>query len=377
MTHTEVKEPQRRTRRRKPSRAQDQRRSNLALVMSTLYENPGISRADLARLTGVTRVTSGELIKSMIADDYAEELGVIHEQRPGKPSTKLRMPYERHNIIAIDMSGSRSVTGALCTLDGQLLNRVEHELDGKTGQDAVDELIATVRELEAAAEQHVVGVGVGTPGFVGPEPGVVTSTNLEWHALNLKAALEKELGMSVDVENDANSAALAEHRFAEAPDDFIRMQISRGVGSGLLLRGELITGPFGGAGEFGHVVVDPAGGTCSCGKEGCLETWIRVPAMLQRIEESHDRDAVLTQAGQKLGEALSFVLATADIVDVILGGPPELLDGTFLEAAAQTVRERTRIEARPEASIKLSTLDEDAVLLGAAAIVMKNQLGVS
>lgn len=357
-------------------RPQDSRSANLGLVATALYERPGLSRADLARFTGLSRVTISELVAELLDVGVVVETGAVEKGKPGKRGTRLEVAYDQRCIIAIDMSGSRSVTGTLSTLDGVLSQRLERRLIDERGEAALKILVETVDELAALATKPVVGVGVGTPGLVGPEPGVVTSTNLQWHRFDLGAALTERTGLPVDVGNDANLAALAERRFGGAPNDFIRMQISRGVGAGLLLGGQLVLGPHGGAGEIGHVVVDPAGGLCSCGKLGCLETWVSVPALEKRLATADDRAAILAQAGQKLGQALSFVVGMSDITDIVLGGPARLLDGPFQEAAIATLNASTQIEAKPPAKLTLSTLGQDAVLLGAAAQVLSSQFSI-
>ncbi|MDR1833980.1 MAG: ROK family transcriptional regulator [Propionibacteriaceae bacterium] len=354
-------------------RPQDGRQQNLALVIRTLYANPGLSRADLARLTGLTRVTISDLVAELIASGLLVETGASNEIRPGKRATRLQVATESRAILAVDLSGETTLSGAIYSLAGKQLDRVESPVS--KGEAALGEVKSLVRQLAKSAKAPVLGVGVGTPGTV--EGSLVTAANLDWHFLDLAAELAQGSGLPVDVENDANLAALAEWRFAGGAADLIRVQLARGVGAGLLLDGVTITGSSGAAGEIGHVVIEHNGEPCPCGKRGCLETWISVSALSKRFESGPEsREQILAEAGRRLGMALSPIIGMLDLVDVVVGGPEDLVTGAFLEAAQDLVLERTGIESRRPVQLRQSTLGGDAVLLGAAALVLRTQLGV-
>lgn len=357
-------------------RPQDGRSSNLGLLTTALYDNPGLSRADLARLLGLSRVAVSDLVADLLELGVVVETGVARSGAPGKRATKLQIADDWRDIVVLDMSGTRSVQGALFGLHGTIRRRVERPLSAERGQAALDVMVDTIRDLLDGASRPIIGVGVGTPGVVDAHSGVVTSTNLGWQRVRVGEFVREAVGLPVDVGNDAHLAALAERRFQGASDDFIRMQISRGVGAGLVIAGQLVHGRHGGAGEIGHVVVDRRGGTCSCGKVGCLETWVSLPALQAMLDGAEDRDAVLAEAGTKLGQALSFVVAMTETVDIVLGGPPELLDGPFREAAERTLNASIRIEGKTSSRMSLSSLGGDAVLLGAVALVLKRHLGI-
>ncbi|MDR1767714.1 MAG: ROK family transcriptional regulator [Propionibacteriaceae bacterium] len=358
---------------RRRFRPQDGRQHNLALVTQALYDQPGLSRADLARLTGLTRVTISDLVAELLADGLLVETGASDEVRPGKRATKLQVNDKSRTVLAVDLSGESAIVGAAYTLGGELRQRVERPLS--KGDAALSELLGVLRELLATTAGKILGLGVGTPGTV--EGDVVTAANLDWHFLDLRKAVASVSDIPVEVENDANLAAMAERRFAGGQDDLIRVQISRGVGAGLLLGGAAVTGSSGAAGEIGHVVIEHNGAPCSCGKRGCLETWISVPALSGRIEaDPGNREQTLAEAGRRLGMALSPIIGMLDLVDVVVGGPNDLVEGAFLEAAQAMVTERIGIESRRPVRLRQSTLGEDAVLLGATALVLRNQLGV-
>jgi predicted NBD/HSP70 family sugar kinase len=160
----------------------------------------------------------------------------------------------------------------------------------------------------------------------------------------------------------------------------ILIKIGHGVGAGLLLDGSPLLGGRFAAGEIGHVVVGTDGGAeCACGKRGCLETWLapqRLDAALAAAT-SDERTTILREAGQRLGIALAPVVGALDLAEVVLSGPGELLDGTLADAVLETLRERTMAEFHGGLVLRMTTLGEDIVMRGAAAMVLSGQLGVS
>ncbi|GAB2466350.1 putative NBD/HSP70 family sugar kinase [Conyzicola lurida] len=354
---------------------------NRSLVLQTLYLAGERSRADIARETGLTRVTVSDLVAELIAEGLVLELGPREDARPGKPATLLELNALAFHIIGIDLSEFAIFRGAVLDLRGQIISRAEIPLENSTGADAAAKVVALVERLVAAATLPILGVGVGSPGIVGLGGVVLTAPNLGWVNEPLQQSLAERFGLPVLVANDANAAALAEHSFGGADSDMILIKIGHGVGAGLLLDGSPFFGGRFAAGEIGHVVVGTDGGAeCVCGKRGCLETWLATPrldAALAAAASSDERTTILTEAGQRLGIALAPVVGALDLAEVVLSGPTELLDGVLGTAVIETLRARTMAEYHGGLILRMTTLGEDIVLRGAAAMVLSGQLGVS
>lgn len=362
---------------RQKLRPEDARRSNLALVLQGIYDGPELSRADLARATGLTKVTVSDLVAELIGDGLVVESGTSEVSRPGKPSTLLAFDAGARDILAMDLSARDELRGAVLSLRGEPLVTVSRPLDGAVGDDALAAARELAGDLVRAATRPVLGLGVGTPGTVDGSGTVLSAPNLHWHNLPLQEQLRGQLGIPVRVENDANAAVLAERRFAGGPDDLVRVQLSRGVGAGLLVAGRLVRGAASDAGEIGHVVIDEAGPTCGCGKVGCLETWTSVPALSARVAAEPARtDELLAEAGHRLGLALAPVVGMLGLAHIVVGGPSAIVTAPLLDAARDCIADRTRSEFRPELELAASRLGADAVLLGAAALVLLSELGV-
>ena len=229
----------------------------------------------------------------------------------------------------------------------------------------------------------VLGIGVGSPGVVDAGGTVIDAPNLGWSGTPLSADLRTAFDLPVFVANDANTAVLGEHTFGDTGDGgLMLLRVGTGVGAGLVLEGLLLHGHRSAAGEIGHVVVDPDGADCACGRRGCLETVLSVPALRRRLEgnDAGDTAAILTEVGELLGAVLAPVVGTLNLHELVLSGPAELLDGPLLTAADRTIRERTMPVSGDELVIRTSDLGEDGgdvVLVGAAVLVLAGQLGVS
>lgn len=353
---------------------------NRSLVLQTLFHQGAMSRADLSRETGLTRVTISDLVAELIADGFVSERGVREASGPGKPAILVDLDHDGHRIVGLDLSGSDTFIGAVLTLDGSIVARREAPLPAD--EDVVTTVVDLARALVADSHAPVLGIGVGTPGVVDDRGVILTAPNFGWAGFDLEGALRGALGLPVLVANDANAAVLAEYTFGGAPDDVLLVKVGRGVGSGLLLAGQPMRGSRFAAGEIGHVTVGTDGGPrCACGRVGCLEAWLSVPSLSSRLAAASDPDAregVLRDAGERLGIALAPVVGTLDVSEIVLSGPPELLGGSLADQTVETLRARTLASSDDEGvRVRMTEQGQDIVLRGAAVMVLSGQLGVS
>ena len=359
---------------------EDARRHHRSLILQQLFSRGPASRADLARATALTRVTVSDLVGEMIRDGLLEELGAPAQDpaqsRVGKPPTLVGFVPGAAHIVCLDLSVEDTLTGAVTDLGGTVLVRQTLETGGATGPDALSLVHRLAAELVVRATRPVLGVGVGTPGVVDAEGTVLDAPNLGWENVELSRSLHEALGLPVFVANDANTAALAEHTFGHAGEGGLMLvRVGKGVGAGLILGGQLLHGHRAAAGEIGHVVIDPAGTTCACGRVGCLETVLGVPRLRQRLE--HDGPEALGRVGEQLGTVLAPVVGALNLHELVLSGPTDLLDGPLREAASATIRRNTMAVTGDHLVVRTSTLGDDVVLVGAAALVLAGELGVS
>lgn len=348
----------------------DARRHHLALVLQQLFDEGPRSRADLARETGLTRVTVSDLVSELLGTGMVAELGHRPGVRQGKPATLVGLADAAPVVIALDLSGDGILRGALIDLHGRILSS-EH-VPRSTGESAAEEVVALARSLQERATRTVLGIGIGAPGIISDTGSVLHAPNLGWSELDLAERVERETGLPTHVANDANMATTAESTFGAGDEaGLLLVTIGHGVGGGVLIDGRVLSGPLLSSGEIGHVVVDPEGPTCACGNRGCLETTLAVPALRESSATGE-----LAAAGARLGSVLSPVVTTLGIADVVLYGPVELLDGPLLRATQDALAHQTLPFVAQQVHVRVVPLENELVLKGAAAFVRYREIGV-
>lgn len=357
---------------------EDARRHNRALVIEHLRRDGPLSRADLARATQLTAATVGDLVSSLLGEGIVEELG-RRSAGTGKPATLLGIVPDARHVVCLDLSDEARLVGGVVNMTGTVVARRQADRRGRTGAAAVEDVAQLAAALLAETDRPVLGLGVGSPGVVYPGGVVQESSNLVWHHVPLADELTAALRLPVHVVNDANAAVLGEHQFsASSGPNLLVVKVGLGVGAGLVLDGHLIGGDDSAAGEIGHVVVDEAGEPCACGNRGCLETLVAGPRLRDRLEhlDQPGRDAQLTAAGEHLGRALAPVVSMLNLHVVVLSGPPGLLGEPFRAAVAAALARRTFPLVSQRLEVRFSSAEGDDVLLGTAAVVFKEELGV-
>lgn len=368
---------------------------NTRLVLKTIYDNNAVSRADVARLTGLTRPTVSTIVGALIDDGFVAEAGT-GPSVGGKPPIWLQVAADDHLLLCLDVSRN-TFRGALINLRGQIVVRQEAAAPGLQGEAALQKATELIDGLLAAALQPILGLSIGTPGLVNPDTGVVhQAVNLGWHDLPLAEQLETRYDKPVYVANDSYAAALAEYTFGEPRDsqNLILVKMGPGVGAGIILNGAIYPGDGLGAGEIGHVVVQPDGELCSCGNHGCLETIASTRALIRQVQvlnpavldwagvvaafQSGDAAAhtVLNRAAAYLGIALANLIGILNIRHIRLGGDALALGEPFVQLATQNIAHRVLPDMAAQTTITLATLGIESVMLGCAALILKNELGI-
>lgn len=355
------------------------RQHNRSLLLQTLLHDGPMSRADLARESGLTRVTVSDLVKELASEGLIDDLGTRTGAHVGKPAKLIGLNENAYHVVSLDLSPDDRFVGAIVAIDGHVVHRSEVPLENATGDDALRKALELAADLVKRTTARLLGIGIGTPGIVDPNGVVLSAPNLDWTGLPLATAFGAEFGVPVHVGNDANAAALAVRTFQDAGPSLMLVAIEHGVGAGLIISDTLVEGIHSTAGEIGHLVADENGERCACGRRGCLEQTVAVPRLRSRIKAAGEdkRDAVLADAGHALGLALAPVIAALGLDDVVLAGPRDLVEGAFLNAALDTVRARILTPVGDGPRMRTANDGDDLVLLGAAVFVLSAELGVS
>lgn len=357
----------------------DARTHNRALVLQHLFTGGPMSRADIARSSGLAATTMTRIVADLIADGYVRELTYRADGGIGRPAVLLELETALHKVIAVDLSGDdMRVRGALATLTGELSNRRELADQGTTQEEFVERLAQFCEALAGSSDADILGVGIAAPGVIDAEGTIYQAAVRGWQDFPLARLLTRRLGMPVYVANDAYSSMQAELTLGHANENgSIFVTITAGVGSGVAIDGSVVRGAENAPGEIGHVrVIDEGGLLCNCGSHGCLETMLSAPALRRRMAAG-DADDALRTAGRTLGTALAPIVSALNIVDIIVGGPADLITDTLKGQTLATIQERTLPALSQHLIVRSSTLGDDVALGGAAVLVVSGELGVS
>jgi len=374
---------------------QQTRTFNQQLVLRALHDHSPLSRADLARLTGLTRTSVSHLVSSLIEDGLIEEVG-RGRSSGGKSPILLRVAPDGRHLIGLDL-GEALFSGAIVNLRGEILRSIHLPLEGRNGDAAVELVFELVDALRADDLSRVLGIGIGAPGIIDTSTGTVRwSVNLSWAELRLGPLLEQRYGVPVVVANDSHAAALAELTFFRRPrpNNLIVIKVGRGVGAGIILNGQLFQGDGHGAGEFGHISLGSADAMCRCGREGCLETRTSMRALVDAagaVEPSITDEGALVaaflagvtsirrivlDAARELGVAVGWLIGVLNVRHVLLVGPVAELGDEWLGEVRRYARSSVLALLARDTQIEFGHVHDDVVELGASALLMEQQLGL-
>ena len=305
-------------------------------------------------------------------------------------------------VIGVDLGGTNTRT-ALVGCDGDILDKQKEATRAAEGHEKVIAgLISRIdqqRKNAARDGREVVAVGVGAPGVIHAQTGVVVkSPNFpDWNNLPLKGTLERELKLPVFIENDANAAAFGEQWRGAAKDikSLIFLTLGTGVGGGIILDGAIWHGADGMAGEVGHMTIVPDGRPCGCGNTGCLEMYASSRGIIMNYQEAlgtedrgrgevtsaqvyqaaRDGDPAALGAVRRMGGSLGIGIANLiNIFNpemlVIGGGVREAWD-LFIDATRNEIRKRAFEYPAARTRIVPSVLGDDAGMVGAAAVAFR------
>ncbi|MEO8593470.1 MAG: ROK family protein [Candidatus Solibacter sp.] len=279
---------------------------NRRIVLNLIRTRQPISRADLARASGLQRSTISLIVEQLIEERWVLE-GSMGRLPRGRRPTFLGLNEDRV-IIGVDVRPSKT-TVALADANGKFSSREVLETPPNP-ETALDCLIQAIQRMKNACRGKMIeGVGISLPGrFDHTLNRLVFAPNLKWPAINFRDPIVEQTGLDVEFENAANACVLAEVWFdrVHACRNLVVVTVSEGIGTGILANGALVGGLNGMAGEFGHVPVDATGPLCSCGSRGCWEVFASNRAALRYYAEAGCADEGLT---------FSDLLSRADLGD--------------------------------------------------------------
>ena len=368
------------------------RRINRDIVLELIRKHQPISRADLARCSGLQRSTVSQIVEQLIHENWVREGSQVTAARGRRP-TMVGL-NEDLVTIALDIHPRQAIV-AIVDLTGRLLSQSLVPLTSDP-QGSVRLVIEAMQRMQqAVARKSIEGIGISLPGRVDPlTHRMIFAPNLRWPEFDLQNAIESKMELPVRMENAATACLLAELTFArmDGVRDAVLVTVSEGIGTGIFANGSFITGNHGMAGEFGHVPIDPSGPRCACGQKGCWEIFASCRAALRYYRELQPKtkavtfqellnlagegdesaSAALTQQAQWLARGLRMIIAGLAPSIILIAG--EITNawhhvGTIIER--ETAEHRL---GKTSPIIQPSHESEIARLRGAAALVFQGRL---
>ena len=393
----------------KKATRQQTKTHNSRLVLKTIHHQKQISRAAIARLTGLARTTVSDVVTELMQEGLVAEIG-HGPSAGGKPPILLSVVDDSRHLIGIDLANSE-FRGGVINLQGEVRHRANLPVNNRDGKAALVLVYELIDQLVATAGSPLLGIGIGTPGLMDARNGVVRqAVNLDWQDLPLGDLLHERYNLPVYIANDSQAAALAEYTFGNYQNvsNLVVVKIGRGIGAGIVINGQIHYGDGFGAGEIGHVVVAENGERCRCGNFGCLETIVSSQAIVRQAQaiansnstsalhqfvstpEAINTDivlqvlktgdetlqAVIAAVGHHLGITIAGLIGVLNIQKIVLAGSVARFGTALLEPARLAMQQRSLAALANETSINISRLGNDIVILGAAALLLTNELGL-
>ena len=375
---------------------------NRQIVLNYVREREPISRATIAKETALQRSTVSAIVDCLQNEGLVEEVGA-GESTGGRPPTLLKLRTAGAIAIGVSITPSH-VTIATCDLAGRILQQCEFPIDPDSNK-TLQQIIDCINDFRTHDGAAIESVGVSLPGLIDPSTGTaIYVPYFHWRDLPVAKILSSGISLPVTIDNDANAMALAELWFGrpEITDarDFIVILVAEGVGTGIIIDGQVYRGERGAAGEFGHMIVGTeAPVACSCGNYDCWEAFSSERAAVARYKSLTGRannrrnldfptliDRALAneaQAKQALAETARYLgIGISNLVVgfspevVIVGGQIARAWSLIEEALGETI-ERSVRRGLPSARILASTLDKEPTLMGALSLVLASKFAAA
>ncbi len=372
------------------------REHNRLRVVEALQRHGTATRGELSRETGLSRTTVATVVAEL------QDNGLVVERQPGpdtaagrgRPASVLALDSSVGAAVGVDV-GHSHVRVAVGDLSSTVLAEdvVELDVDHDAGSSlaAAAELVDRVLAQAGVDRSRVVGAGMGIPAPIDRRTGTIQSAKIlpSWAGMQPADELAERLGMHVELDNDANMGARAEHAFGAGRglSDFVYVQLREGIGGAIVLGGRLHYGAAGLAGELGHVPVVPGGVLCRCGNRGCLETVASVTALLAELEATRgDRftfdgllalvragDAgalrIVNDAGRAVGRVVADFCNLLNPAAVVVGGRLAFAGDPLMNGIRESIDRYALPAAAESVELKAGVLGERAEMLGALALV--------
>ena len=375
------------------------------LILNLLWKQQEISRAELARRTGLSRSTVSAIVSDLLSQGLATETRT-GASSGGRRPILLEFQDQSSFILGIELGATHLscvLTDLRCKVRASWSAPAPVRDEPEVALGKMKMAVHSVLEADGVKPSQVLGIGVAVPSPVDRErPGELLPLVVpKWQGYNIATYLEGSFHRPVFVDNDANLGALSELWWGagSTSEDLAYIKVATGVGAGLIINGRIFRGSGGIAGEIGHTSIDPNGPPCICGLRGCLTTFIGTPALLERarnelrasgserlpptsidelVDAALDGDPMsvdlIHYAGDKLGVGIANMLNLLNPQAVVLGGGIARSGDLLLDGVRRTIQALSLPASIRNAEIRTTGLNEWGIAVGAATLVLEGAL---
>lgn len=362
-------------------------------VITLLQQSGPLSRADLARRIGIARSTITGAVGALIEEGLVEEMETVPVSGRGRPATTIALAQGTGAAIGIDF-GFRHVRGVIADLQHNILAIEERELGADyefdSGIEAAFDIIGALSRRDNVTAGRLLGVGIGLPCPTSND-GVTTRSAMipKWSGRNIPKLFSERLPLPFVVENESRLAARGEFVWgaAKGVENFIYLKLHSGVGGAVVAGGRFISGQNGGAGELGHISLDPQGPICRCGNRGCLEVYAGIPAVLAQARPVHPNitlaqlmalygagdpavTRIMSDTAKRVAQALSMLCNALNPELVLIGGSLSGAGERFIEIVQDDMKTMA-LELNRAPRMQRGALGRNASALGGVARVFE------
>ncbi len=272
----------------------DVKRSNRGLILKNIALGRAHSRTELAKITGLTKMTTGNIVQEFISGGLVEESGIIETAATGPARQNLVLSKTAPKIIGMYLSRDKIVF-SLGDLSGEIIFKKSVDLLNETENSIEEKIIVGIRELITKGKDKILAIGASIIGPINSEGAIFKSPNFFGiENLEVKKILTENFSYPVVICNDISAAGVAEQlKCGDDGKSFVFVGISNGIGAGIIYKGELMTQNNMFLGEFGHITIDINGEKCPCGNVGCLELYTSSSVLIKRLSKAVGREVTL------------------------------------------------------------------------------------
>ncbi|MBJ6360612.1 ROK family protein [Paenibacillus sp. GCM10012307] len=371
---------------------------NKSIVLETIKKKSPLSRSQISELTGLHKGTVSSLINELIEEDLVFEIG--HGlSSGGRRPVMLLFNQEAGYAIGVNL-GVNFILVILTNLQGEVIDEKTTYFEQTSLDVVIPMLIEAIQAMIARAPKTtygIIGIGIGVPGVLDDKGTILLAPNLGWENVDLHRILTDAFQIPVTIENEANAGAIGEKEFGFGKEDanLIFVSVGIGIGTGILLNGEIYRGASGFSGEMGHFVIETNGKKCKCGSKGCWELYASENALIEQarqflVDESGDQTLdintlvamadsgsarvihLFNQIGEYIGIGISNIINMFNPELIVIGNRLAVAEKWIKNPIMRIVEQSTFPFIRRQLRISFASPATDSIALGAAYTATKS-----